>query len=55
MGVGNKHFYSFPKGHMLSCDLSVSLSFHLVNWFEEHFLVTSYPGLLVVISSANAS
>jgi len=25
MGVDNEHLYSFPEGHMLSCDLGVPL------------------------------
>ena len=37
MGADNKHLYSFPKSHMLSCVLGVhvSLWLHRVNWFEE--------------------
>ena len=27
MGVDNKHFYSFPRRHILSCDLGMSYNF----------------------------
>ena len=43
MVVVNKYLYNFVQSHVSARDLIVLLWFHLVNWFEEHFLVVNFP------------